>query len=214
MRTSFIVQTLVVQILFAISIGDGWAACIKPPVSPQSISQFKSNPQAFVAPDSDTRVIEAFVRDLAGTDASLAADFVRVAKDTSPRFQTAIAAGLAQAAIACSTVDQQEALLIQQAVAGFQDGPFQAAFAAVAGDLSTAATDAALASSAASVGSVVVTSPSTSSRSTTQPGGGGTTLPIQFTAAAISVTTPNGGANNANNNGVTNTAATTVSPIR
>jgi hypothetical protein len=183
-------------------------------VSAQSIGQFRSNPHAFVAPDSDTRTIEAFVRDLVGTDASLAADFVSIARETTPRFRTAIAAGLAQAAIACSTVDQQAALLIQQAVAGFQDGQFQAAFAAVAGDLSTAATDAALASSAASVGSVVVTSPSTSSRSTTQPGGGGTTLPIQFTAAAISVTTPNGGANNANNNGVTNTAATTVSPIR
>ena len=214
MRTRLIVQTLFVQILLALSIADGWAACIKPPVSPQSISQFKSNPQAFVAPDADTRTIEAFVRDLVGTDASLAADFVRVAKDTTPRFQTAIAAGLAQAAIACSTVDQQAGLLIQQAVAGFDDGQFQAAFAAVAGDLSTAATDAALASSAASVGSVIVTNPTTSSRSTTQPGGGGSTLPIQITAAAISVTTPNGGANNPNTNGVTNTAANPVSPIR
>jgi hypothetical protein len=213
MRTRLIVQTLFVQILLAVTIGEGWAACIKPPVSPQSISQFKSNPHAFVAPDSDTRIIEAFVRDLVGTDASLAADFVRVAKDTSPRFQTAIAAGLAQAAIACSTVDQHAALLIQQAVAGFDDGQFQAAFAAVAGDLSTAATDAALASSEASVGSVVVINPTTSSRSTTQPGGGGTTLPIQFTAAAISVTT-NGLGNNSNNNSVTNTAANTVSPIR
>lgn len=212
MRTRLIVQTLFVQILLAISVGDGWTACIKPPVSPVSISQFKSNPQAFVAPDSDTRIIEAYVRDLVGTDASLAADFVRVAKDTTPRFQTAIAAGLAQAAIACSTVDQQAALLVQQAVASFDDGQFQAAFAAVAGDLSTAATDAALASSEASVGSVVVTNPTTSSRSTTQPGGGGTTIPIQFTAAALGVTT-NGLGNNTNN-GVTNTAANTVSPIR
>src|SRR5437879_9295215 len=143
MRPRLVIEALCVQILVAISIGDAWAACVNPPVSAQSISQFKSNPQAFIAPDSDTRTVEAFVRDLVGTDASLAADFVRIAKETTPRFQTAIAAGLAQAAIACSTVDQQAGLLIQQAVAGFEDGEFQAAFAAVAGDLSTAATAAA-----------------------------------------------------------------------
>ena len=116
---------------------------MKPPASDQAISQFKANPQGLVAPNSDTRTIEATTRDLAGTDASLAADLVRVAEGTTPRFQTAIAAGLAQAAIACSTVDQQAAQLIQQAVASFQDGQFQASFAAVAGDLSTAATEAA-----------------------------------------------------------------------
>src|SRR5205085_11716668 len=102
MRASLLVEMVCAQILLAISVGDVRAACLNPPVSAQSISQFKSSPQAFVAPDSDTRAIEAFVRDLVGTDASLAADFVSVAKETTPRFQTAIAAGLAQAAIACS----------------------------------------------------------------------------------------------------------------
>jgi len=207
MRARLLVETLCVQILLAVSIGDVWAACVNPPVSAQSVSQFKSNPRAFVAPDSDTRTIEAFVRDLAGTDASLAADFVRVAKEATPRFQTAIAAGLAQAAIACSTVDQQAGLLIQQAVAGFEDGEFQAAFAAVAGDLSTAATAAAQASSTASVGSVVVTNPNTSTRTGTQPGGGGATVPVQFTAAAISVTTNNPNSGTAG-------AANTISPTR
>jgi hypothetical protein len=142
-----------------------------------------------------------------GTDAVLAADFVRAAKETAPRFQTAIAAGLAQAAIACSTVDQQAGLLIQQAVASFQDGEFQAAFAAVAGDLSTAAT--ALASSTAS-GSVIVTNPNPSIGTRTQPSAGGTTVPVLFTAAAINITTNN--PNNANNG--TNTAANTISPTR
>src|SRR5882724_12318045 len=124
-------------VLLAISVTQAWAGCLKPPASDQAISQFRANPQGLVSPDSDTRTIEATSRDLAGTDASLAADLIRVAEGTNPRFRTAIAAGLAQAAIACSTVDQQAAQLIQQAVASFQDGQFQASFAAVAGDLST-----------------------------------------------------------------------------
>jgi hypothetical protein len=209
MRTRLIVETLCIQILLAISCGDVWAAaCVNPPMSAQSISQFKSNPQAFIAPDSDTRTVEAFVRDLVGTDASLAADFVAVAKTTTPRFRTAIAAGLAQAAIACSTVDQQAGLLIQQAVASFEDGEFQAAFAAVAGDLSTAATAAALSSAESGFGSVVVTNPNTSGGSNTQPGGAGTLQPIVFTAAALSIA-PTGPTN-----GATNNAANTVSPTR
>src|SRR6202171_6781774 len=126
-------------VLLAISVTQGWAGCLKPPASDQAISQFRANPQGLVAPDSDTRTIEATTRDLAGTDASLAADLTRGAEGTNSRFRTAIAAGLAQAAIACSTVDQQAAQTIQQAVASYEDGQFQASFAAVAGDLSTAA---------------------------------------------------------------------------
>src|SRR5882762_6136472 len=133
----------------AISVPQSWAGCLKPPASDQAISQFRANPQGLVAPNSDTLTIEATTRDLAGTDASLAADLIRVAEGTNPRFRTAIAAGLA--AIACSTIDQQAAQLIQQAVAGFQDGQFQASFAAVAGDLSTAATEAATAFATSSV---------------------------------------------------------------
>jgi hypothetical protein len=172
--TAQIVSTaLVGATVLAISAAPGWAACIKPPASDQAISQFRANPQGLVAPNSDTRTIEATTRDLAGTDASLAADIIRVAEGTSPRFQTTIAAGLAQAAIACATVDQQAAQLIQQAVAGFQDGQFQASFAAVAGDLSTAATEAATAFATSSVGSVIVINPNGASRSTLTPGGGG-----------------------------------------
>jgi hypothetical protein len=211
MRARFLVKILSVQILLTISATDVWAACVNPAVSAQSISQFKSNPRAFVAPDSDTRTIEAFVRDLVATDASLAADFVDVAKATTPRFQSAIAAGLAQAAIACSTIDQQAALLIQQAVASFQDGQFQAAFAAIAGDLSTAATAAAQAFATSSVGSVVVTNPNTSPGGATQPGGGGTNVPITFTSAAISITSTT---NPNNPNNVANTAANSISPTR
>jgi hypothetical protein len=194
MRVRIIVETLCIPMLLAISMSQGWAACLNPPASAQAISQFKSNPQALVAPNSDNRAIEAITRDLAGTDASLAADLVRIAEGTIPRFRTAIAAGLAQAAIACSTVDQKAAQLIQQSVASFQDGQFQASFAAVAGDLSTAATAAANAFATGSVGSVVVTNPNTSPRLTTNPGGGGGgvfTL-IELTAPALTLVTTNG----------------------
>jgi hypothetical protein len=187
--TTRIVSTALGAALLAISVTQGWAGCLKPPASDQAISQFRANPQGLVAPNSDTRTIEATTRDLAGTDASLAADIIRVAEGTSARFQTAIAAGLAQAAIACATVDQQAAQLIQQAVAGFQDGQFQASFAAVAGDLSTAATEAATAFATSSVGSVIVINPNGSSRSTvTSGGGGGVSALGQLTAGAASTT--------------------------
>src|SRR6266478_4154072 len=191
MTTRIVSTALVGAALLAVSVTQVWAGCLKPPASDQAISQFRANPQGLVAPNSDTRTIEATTRDLAGTDASLAADIIRVAEGTSPRFQTAIAAGLAQAAIACATVDQQAAQLIQQVVAGFQDGQFQASFAAVAGDLSTAATEAATAFATSSVGSVIVINPNGSPRPTATTGGGGGVSALgQLTAGAAS-TTPN-----------------------
>ena len=183
MTTRIVSTALVGAALLAVSVTQGWAGCLKPPASDQAISQFRANPQGLVAPNSDTRTIEATTRDLAGTDASLAADLIRVAEGTNPRFRTAIAAGLAQAAIACATVDQQAAQLIQQAVASFQDGQFQAAFAAVAGDLSTAATEAATAFATSSVGSVVIVNSNSSPRSTTSPGGGGSLSALSLTSS-------------------------------
>jgi hypothetical protein len=206
MRTKLIAKALFCQLLLAFCVSQGWATpCVKPPVSADEIARFKADPQAVVAPNTDTRTIEAFVRDLVGSDASLAADFVDLAKTTTPRFQTAIAAGLAQAAVACSTVDQQAALLIQQAVAAFENGEFQASFAAVAGDLSTAATEAATASAASSVGSVVVVNPNPS------PGqaktfGGGILIPIPITAGTATVRTTNG-------TGAPTTTTTAASPV-
>jgi hypothetical protein len=206
-RTAQVLGTLA---LLAIFMGQASAApCVAPPATPEAIAQFKANPQALVAPNSDTRTIEASVRDLAGTDASLAADLVHVAEGAPPRVQTAIAAGLAQAAIACTNVDQNAGLTIQQAVANFPDGQFQSAFEAVAGDLSTAATSAAASSAASSVGSVVIVNPNRGGRSTTNPGGGGNTALVQITSSAIAV--------NRANNGPTSpstTAANPVSPTR
>jgi hypothetical protein len=215
MRTRLVLETLCIQILLTLCISQGWAGCLNPPVSSQTISEFKSNPKALVAPGSDSRTIEALVRDLAGTDASLAADLVSVARGTLPRFQTAIAAGLAQAAMACANVDQQAALLIQEAVANFQDGKFQASFAAVAGDLSTAATDAAAGSAAGSAGSVTVINPNTSSKLSTTLGGGGSTALVLFTPAALTINPTNTvKPNSVAPSSVATTAADPVSPTR
>jgi hypothetical protein len=203
MRAGFIAQALCTQLLIFFCASSAWAgACIAPPASDEAIRQFKANPSALIAPDADTRTIEGIVRDLTATDASLAAEFVSLAKDSTPRFQTAIAAGLAQAAIACTTVDQQAALLIQQAVASFENGEFQNAFAAVAGDLSTAATAAATASADSSVGSVVVTNPTGAKTSTTSFSGGGSPFFFQIASgvgiSTSKLTTPSGTSSAAN----------------
>jgi hypothetical protein len=102
--------------------------------------------------------VEASTRDLAATEPQLAPDLVHVAQTAQPRLQRAIAAGLAQAELACLGVDQQ-------AVAGFEDGQFPAPFAAV-GDLSAAVTDAAISAATDSAGSVVIINPNRSVRST------------------------------------------------
>jgi len=185
--TRFMSKALFGAAFVALSVAQGSAQCLKPPAAAEVLNQFRANPQAMVGPNADTRTIEATTRDIAGTDASLAADLIRVAQSSPPRFQTAIAAGLAQAAIACSTVDQQAAQLIQQAVASFQDGQFQASFAAVAGDLSTAATEAAISSATSSVGSVVIVNPNVASGSRLTPGGGGgTSALVQISAPGFS----------------------------
>jgi hypothetical protein len=164
----------------------GWAApCVSPPLTAEQIAKFKADPTAFVSSDTDARAVEAIVRDLAGTDPSVAEDLVHMAAGAPPRFKTAIAAGLAQAAVACGSIDQQAALLIQQAVAGLPDGDFQASFAAVAGDLSTAATEAALSSANVSVGSVVIVNPNTSPGSPKQVAGGGSSTLAQITAGTV-----------------------------
>ena len=201
-RITSTVRALCVQILLTASMSQGWAACLKPPASAQSIAQFKSDPHSLTS-SSDPRTIETTVRELAGTDTSLAAEIVRVAEGTPPRFQMAIAAELAQAAVACTSLEQQASLLIQQAIAGFPNGEFQNAFAAVAGDLSTAAAGFA----ASSVGSVVVTNPNKPPGTNPSPGGGGFSTPLQFTSSSVATTTKN-------TSSPSTTAANPVSPTR
>ena len=209
MRIGLIVKLLCVQTLLALLIAPVAAKpCIAPPVSESDINRFKSDPGAVVGPTTDARAIEASVRDFAGTDASLAAEFVRLSQALPPRLRTAIAAGLAQAAVACETIDQQAALSIQQAVAGYEDGEFQNAFAAVAGDLSTAAAEAAASSAYSSVGSVVVTNSNRSTPLSRAPGGGGSTTIFQISSTGTANRT------STSNSGGTATAASPVSATR
>lgn len=162
-RTDFFVAAILMLVG-----GPAWSGCVTPPLSAQQIGQFKSDPQSLISGSaSDARTVEAYTRDLAGTDAGVAADLVHVAETAKPLFQTAIAAGLAQAAVACSTTDPQSAQLIQRAVAEFENGQFQASFAAVAGDLSTAAAAGAASSAAGSAGSVAIVNPNPSTGSNT-----------------------------------------------
>jgi hypothetical protein len=174
MRIEILKRGLLLALWLVLCASPAAAACITPPLSAEFINQFKSNPQKLIpTPDTDARTVEAMTRDLAGTDPTLAADIVHVAEGAKARFQAAIAAGLAQAALACLNVDQHGTLLIQQAVASFQDGQFQALFAAVVGDLSTAATAAAESAATGSAGSVVIVNPVGKSGTVSSPGGEG-----------------------------------------
>jgi hypothetical protein len=215
MRTQITKREIWLVLLFALGASPASAACINPPLSPEVINQFKLNPQGLIpTPDTDTRAVEATTRDLAGTDPELAPDLVGVAKGAQPRFQSAIAAGLAQAALTCLGVDQKAALQIQQAVASFQDGQFQALFAAVVGDLSTAATAAAESAATSSVGSVVINHPNTSTGTKTNPGGGGSFKSIVLGSNAtgiFSIAGSNGSAGGTTNG---NTASSPVSATR
>jgi hypothetical protein len=189
MRTDLIVKILLAQLVLAFSANQLMAKpCVVPsPLTDEAVSKFRADPRSIVPADADARAIEGIVNDLASTDASVAPDLVRLAAQVSPAFRVAIAAGLARAALACSTTDQQAALLIQQAVASFDDGTFQSAFAAVAEDLSTAATSAALSSATSSFGSVVVVNKNSSPGTPKNPGGGGSLAVFQINSGPIAV---------------------------
>jgi hypothetical protein len=212
MRASDLGRGVGLALCIAFFAGPAAAACIAPPLSPEFVNQFKSNPaQLIPSPDTDARSVEATARDLAGTDPALAQALVQIAKSARPRFKAAIAAGLAQAALACMNVDQQAALRIQQSVAAFPDGQFQALFAAVVGDLSTAATAAAESAASGSSGSVVVTNPNISPAAKTLPGGGGGTT--GFAPGVFAVTSPSN-SNRGTSGSVGTTAANPVSATR
>jgi len=187
MRTALFAKILVAQLVLAFSASQLMAKpCVVPsPLTDEAVSKFRSDPKSIAPADADARAIEGAVNDLASHDASVAPDLVRLAAQVSPSFKVAIAAGLARAALACSTIDQQAALLIQQAVAGFDDGAFQSAFAAVAEDLSTAATSAALSSATNGFGSVVVINKNSSAGSPKNPGGGGSLAVFQINSGSV-----------------------------
>jgi hypothetical protein len=151
------------------------AACMMiPPLSFEDLNKVKLTPQSTILPPgTDGPAVAASTRDLAATEPQLAPDLGHVAQTAQPRFQRAIAAGLAQAALTCLGVDQPAALQVKRAVACFEDSRFQALFPAVVGDLSTAATSPAIPAATGSAGSVVIINPHRSVRSTSGPDGGG-----------------------------------------
>lgn len=209
LRANVLVATAVVAILL-VQVNAALAACINPPLAEAALQQFRKDPSALVLPDADTRQIEGQVRDLAGTDAALAGDLVKLARQTTQRFQVAIAAGLAQAATVCTVQDPKAAQAIQEAVASFDDGEFQAAFAAVAGDISTAATLAAAAYSESSTGSVAAINANRAAATPGTFGGGAVSTLIQLVSPG-STAIVNG---TAATNGFAATAAEPISPIR
>jgi hypothetical protein len=145
-----------------------------PPLAFEDLNEFKLNPQSTIlSPGTDGPAGAASTRDLAATEPQLASDLVHVAQTAQPRFQGAIAAGLAQAALTCLGLDPQAALQVKRAVAGFEDSRFQALFTAELGELSTVTTSPAIPAAAGSEGSVVVINPHRSVRSTSGPEGGG-----------------------------------------
>jgi len=137
------------------------ACMMVPPLSFEDLNEFST----IRAPGTDWPAVAASAGNLAVNEPQLAPDLGYVAQTAQPRFQGAIAAGVAQPALTCLGVDQQVAPQVQRAAAGFEDSQFQTLFTAVVGDLSTAATG--------SAGSMVVINPHRSVRSTSGSDGGG-----------------------------------------
>jgi hypothetical protein len=160
-----------------------------PPLSFQDLNKVKLNRQSTILSPGTDGPAGAASRDLAATEPQLAPDLVHVAQTAQPRFQGAIAAGLAQAALTCLGIDQQAALQVKRAVAGFEDSQFQALFTAVVGDLATAATSPAIPAATGSAGSVIIINPHRSVRGTSGPDGGGASL--TNTAGVFGVATLN-----------------------
>jgi len=150
-----------------------WSGCLTPPLSQDAMAAFKANPLSLLSdPRLDMRTLERDTRNLAAADASLANDLIQVAASTGKVQQSAIAAGLAQAALACLANDVPAAQEIQLAVAKYENGLFQATFATIAGDLDTAAIAAATSAAATGNGSTIIVNPNPSTTGTGLTGGG------------------------------------------
>jgi hypothetical protein len=102
------------------------AAYIIFPLSFGANSNLNLNPQSSITrPSPDTRTVEASARYLAGPEPQLAPDLVHGAL-TGQRWFQGDCDGSYPGTPACLRADQPAALQIQQAIAGFDDGQFQA----------------------------------------------------------------------------------------
>ena len=110
MRTGLIAKALFFQLLLASCDRSRMPAapCVAPPASAEMMDQFKANPRSIIASSVDTRSVESSVtRPRREPTPRSRKSWLACCRTRTPRFRTAIAAGLAQAAIACSTVDQE-----------------------------------------------------------------------------------------------------------
>jgi hypothetical protein len=176
-----IVRLGILTAAIALSGGEVFAAsCVTPAMSDQAVTAFKANPEAVLKAGSDSSTLEMTIRDLAGTDATLAGTLAGLVERSTPAQQTSIAAGLAQAALACATIDEKAAQMIQEAVASVSDSQFQAAYAAIIGDVGTAAVAGAAAAS--SSGSTIKLNPTTGAAGNTPVTSG---APTRFTRTGV-----------------------------
>lgn len=206
MRHNWTASALVISLLLASAAEADAASCLSPATPAETIAAFNANPESLLTNAPDMRALERSVRNLAATQSTLAQALVGVAEKAKPAQQSAIAAGLAQAAMACLSVDAMASQDIQTAVAGFEDITFQSTFASIAGDLDTAAVAIAAEAAAASVGSAIVVNPQRAPTGPRVSGGGGAASP----AVTISLIPVSG--TNLSRDG--SAAASSVSPVR
>jgi hypothetical protein len=117
------------------------AACLTPPASADELEAFKNDPGGLLKrfPLGSGSMASA-IRVLAASDGGVLGALASLVKDASDAQKSAIAAGMAQAALACRTQDPALALQIQEAIAGVDNAAVLAQFAAITGDTQTAAT--------------------------------------------------------------------------
>jgi hypothetical protein len=138
-----ILRNCAAAILFSLSAGGAYAACVQPVTSPlqAQIDAVRADPKAFFAanPVGGGAMVRD-VRNIVAGDASLAKILAETARQSPLEQKVAIGAGLGQAARICERVDPQAANQIQQAVASAADLALASEFLNVTGATATAAT--------------------------------------------------------------------------
>jgi hypothetical protein len=116
--------------------------CFLPPakLSDDAVAAFLANPAALLEEyRSGGLPLVNTVRGLAGSSAKAVPVLLQLAATANERQQTAIGAGLARAAVACSRSEPAYSAMIQEAVAGAQLAPVLLAFQTAINDVQTAA---------------------------------------------------------------------------
>lgn len=125
----------------SLGVAPAHAGCLTPPAGAEELDVFKKDPGALLTrfPLGSGSMASA-IRVMAASDAGVLGAIAGLVKTANKAQKSAIAAGLAQAALACRSQDPALALQIQEAVAGIDSPEVLAQFAAISGDTRTAAT--------------------------------------------------------------------------